>query len=147
MMAGATDFSRDLSKQQWSELDQVTAPDRPRAVAFGRRVFVTNASFFQHGDEFVVPLEQKVVLAAGDPEELEVAINRLGALQALAEAGGRRRSRAECADVAECVVMIHRDRQGVMPPHRQAGEGPRRWVLSRPVAAGNERHSMSISKR
>src|SRR6186997_2082857 len=60
-----------LTEQSGSKIDEVLPPHRPRVVSRRHRVFMLDPLFLEQDVEFVVALEEKVLVAAADPEKPE----------------------------------------------------------------------------
>src|SRR5678810_560965 len=59
-------------EKQWRDLRQIAPPDRPTVVAFGDDQFVLDAALLEQLGEIAIGLDEEVVLAAADPDQLEL---------------------------------------------------------------------------
>src|SRR5262245_51163940 len=75
--------------------------------------------------ELSVAFEEEVLLAAGNPKQLQVAVHGIALVQGGRDRIRRRRRGTERSDPTELVVMIQRHGESVMAAHRQSGKGAR----------------------
>jgi hypothetical protein len=70
-------------EKQWRELRQIAPPDGPTVVAFGDDQFVLDAALLEQLGEIAIGLDEEVVLAAADPDQLNFALVAFGSDRAL----------------------------------------------------------------
>src|SRR5262252_7234748 len=116
---------RSLPKQARREAGELATPEHPgvRSRRFDRRVLHAFAGEPLH--ELAVDIDERIVDAAGDPQEPQIRVG-------FGIEPGKRRfefgidpTGAECADPRKSVQMIETGEQSLRSTHGQAGDGAR----------------------
>ena len=67
---------RSSLKQLGGELGEILSPNGPRMVAGSQLPLVVHAFAFERGNKLFIALAESVVLAAADPQQLELGVRR-----------------------------------------------------------------------
>src|SRR5690606_38120928 len=97
---------RPLTEQPRREAGEVFPPHRPTVVPLGEMPFMSNALLLQQGGQLLVLAEEEIVLAAGDPEQLEPLVHRARVGEGRGDRGGRGGGGAEGSDPSEGVELV-----------------------------------------
>ena len=106
-----------LFEEKRSETREIIPPYGPTVAAIGEMKLMGNLRLFQHRNELLVLLEEKVFLADCDPEKPQVPSQPVRILQQLSRGIVFRNGGTEGTDGSERVGMGEADRECMQTAH------------------------------